>query len=248
MSTLMGNTTSFDGSLTGLKYDQIGQFQDSRSWADPMLKLFFSYAKVESNLYQINVLAEFINRSFALILLVLFSPILLGVMLAIKITMPGKIFYRQIRVGKDGRLFEVLKFRSMIENAEAQTGHTLSWSGDPRITPFGNFLRKSHLDELPQLINVLKGDMYFVGPRPERPEFTKTYEQTIPNYDKRHHVKPGITGLAQIACVYDATAEEKLKYDLIYIAFRNSIVLNLVISYHTAKKMLLMRPTAGVLI
>lgn len=216
--------------------------QEVEKWADPGFKWFFKNAQAEQSEG-----LDFSSRVYAAALLALFSPILLFVAIGIKITMPGPIFYRQTRVGKNGRLFEVLKFRSMVNDAEKGTGHTLSWEGDPRITPFGNFLRKSHFDELPQLINVLKGDMLFIGPRPERPEFTVAFEKEIEGYGKRHSVKPGITGLAQIACGYNAPAKEKLEYDLSYIAYKDSIVLNLLIAYHTAKKMVFLRNTAGIL-
>lgn len=238
----------FSSSLHGQAFSQIQELSNVGTWTDPALRNFFATAKVDMQFDKTSYSKEIFDRTLAFILLLFASPIMLAIVVAIKFTMPGKIFFSQIRVGKDGRLFRILKFRSMIENAEEQTGHTLSWDGDPRITGLGNFLRKSHLDELPQLINVLKGDMYFIGPRPERPEFTNEYENTIPNYAKRHAVKPGITGLAQISCVYDATAKEKLKYDILFIASRNSIVLNTLIAFHTARKMLFMKATAGVLI
>lgn len=210
-------------------------------WADPAFKWFFSTA-VHKNAREFNPY----SRLGALALLVLFAPAFLLVVAGIKLFMPGPCLFRQTRVGKNGRLFEVLKFRSMVNDAEKETGHVLSWEGDPRVPPFGRFLRKSHLDELPQLLNVLKGEMAFVGPRPERPEFTAAYEKEIPGYGKRHSVRPGITGLAQIACGYSAPAREKLEYDLAYIAFKNSAALNLLIAWHTAKKMILMRSTANI--
>lgn len=237
----------FTPALHGQYFKDVIEFQEDDIWADPMFRLFFKTATVDSKVYRINYTKEVFSRLLALIVLTAFSPILVIIAIGIKITMPGKIFYKQTRVGKNGELFDVLKFRSMIENAEANTGHTLSWDGDPRITKFGSFLRKSHLDELPQLINVLKGDMYFIGPRPERPEFTDLYDITIKGYADRHRVKPGITGLAQIACKYDATAAEKLKFDLMYIASRDSLILNFLIAWHTSMKMLFMRSTANLL-
>ena len=238
----------FSSTLHGKSFQQIGEFGSVKDWADPALRNFFKEAKVDAELDKISYAKEVFDRCLALALIIAFTPFFLFVVIGIMITMPGKILFKQTRVGKDGKLFKVLKFRSMIENAESTTGHTLSWDGDPRITAFGNFLRKSHLDELPQLINVLNGDMYFIGPRPERPEFTSKYDLEISNYSKRHIVKPGITGLAQISCVYDATAEEKLKYDIMFIAQRNSVVLNTLIAFHTARKMVFMKATAGVLI
>ena len=175
--------------------------------------------------------------AFAIFLLALFAPIMIVVAAAIKVSMGGKILYSQTRVGKDGKNFSIYKFRTMIENAEAETGAILASKNDPRITTLGKFLRASHLDELPQLLNVLKGDMSFVGPRPERPEFVEIYEKEIVKYTRRREVKPGITGLAQICLPYDATASEKIQYDVYYIDQRHSVVFNILISYYTAIKM-----------
>ena len=177
------------------------------------------------------------EAAFAVFLLVLFSPIMISVAIAIKLSMGGKILYSQTRTGKDGELFSIYKFRTMIENAEAKTGAVLATKNDPRITRLGRILRASHLDELPQLFNVLTGDMSFVGPRPERPEFVEIYEKEIPKYLRRREVKPGITGLAQICLPYDATASEKIQYDVYYIDQRHSILFNILISYYTAIKM-----------
>lgn len=174
---------------------------------------------------------------FASFLLLILSPLMILTAIAIKVFMGGSVFYKQVRVGKDGKDFEIIKFRSMVENAEASTGPVLATKDDPRITKLGKFLRASHLDELPQLINVLKGEMSFVGPRPERPEFVVQFEKEINLYSRRREVKPGITGLAQICVPYDATPAEKLQYDLYYIDNQESVVLNVIISYYTALKM-----------
>lgn len=182
-------------------------------------------------------IGQLIELFCALSVLVIFSPVMLIVAGLIKIFMKGPIFYSQVRVGKDGKDFKIIKFRTMIENAEAQTGAVLASKNDPRITWLGRFLRASHVDELPQLINVLKGEMSFIGPRPERPQFVNEYNETIQEYAERHSVKPGITGLAQICLPYDATPQDKLKYDLFYIEHRQSFILNMAISYYTALKM-----------
>lgn len=149
--------------------------------------------------------------------LILLSPVFLLVTVLIRLTSPGSAFYRQERLGEEGKPFQLLKFRSMISNAEDQTGPVLTTVKDPRITRFGTFLRASRLDEIPQLINVLKGDMSLVGPRPERDFFIKQFSETIPYYNYRMAVKPGITGLAQVMGKYNTSPEDKLQFDLIYI-------------------------------
>jgi exopolysaccharide biosynthesis polyprenyl glycosylphosphotransferase len=144
-------------------------------------------------------------------------PVGLVIGVLIKLSSPGPVFYLQNRVGYGGRVFRLLKFRTMIDNAESECGVTLASPNDPRVTGIGRFLRRFRMDELPQLVNVLRGDMSFVGPRPERPEFVESFLQDVPGYNERHKVKPGITGLAQVRSSYDTTAENKLKYDLAYI-------------------------------
>jgi sugar transferase (PEP-CTERM system associated) len=169
-------------------------------------------------------------------------PLMLLVALAVKVTSPGRVLYRQERVGQHGRVFTVYKFRSMRENAEAETGPVwASKSGDVRVTSIGTMLRRSRLDEMPQLWNVLIGDMSFVGPRPERPEFVDQLTEQIPFYRQRHIVRPGITGWAQVRYTYGATTEDalqKLQYDLYYIK-NLSIALDLFIILTTVKTVLL---------
>lgn len=172
--------------------------------------------------------------------LVLTLPLLPFVALAIKLTSRGPILYRQRRVGREGVLFNCYKFRTMRADAEADTGATWAQDDDPRITKVGKFLRKSRLDEIPQLWNVLKGDMSLVGPRPERPEFTDYLSREIPNYHLRHTVRPGITGWAQIRYKYASSLEdarEKLRYDLFYIK-NMSIGLDLLVFLQTIKVIL----------
>jgi lipopolysaccharide/colanic/teichoic acid biosynthesis glycosyltransferase len=148
------------------------------------------------------------------------SPVFILLALLVKATSQGPVIYRQIRVGKDGKNFAMLKFRTMSVDAEKGTGAVWAKQNDPRVTPIGGLLRKTHLDELPQLFNVLKGEMSIVGPRPERPEIVKSLKETISDYEKRLTVLPGITGLAQVMHRYDETlldVRKKVKYDLLYI-------------------------------
>jgi exopolysaccharide biosynthesis polyprenyl glycosylphosphotransferase len=176
--------------------------------------------------------------------LVLALPVMLLVAAAIRLTSPGPIFYHQRRVGLQGRIFVVHKFRSMQTDAEATTGPVwASKSGDPRVTGIGGVLRRTRLDELPQLWNVLIGDMSFVGPRPERPEFVSELTAQIPFYGQRHIVRPGLTGWAQIRYTYGASTEDalqKLQYDLFYIK-NLSIALDLYIIVNTVKTVVLRR-------
>jgi len=179
----------------------------------------------------------------SLIGLVLALPLIPFIMLAIRLDSPGPIFYTQTRVGKNGRLFKVVKFRTMRQDAEVANGPQWAGNGDPRVTRVGKFLRSSRLDEIPQMWCVLKGDMAFVGPRPERPELIKLYSKDIPYYGVRHMVRPGLTGWAQIRYKYGSTVEdmrEKLQYDLFYIK-NASIGLDLLIMFQTVKTVLLRR-------
>ena len=140
--------------------------------------------------------------------------------LLIKISSKGPVFYRQQRIGLNQKIFEIIKFRTMTHDAERATGPVLSNSGDNRITPVGRVLRKTRLDELPQLISVLKGEMSFIGPRPERSHIINELKQQIPYYLARLRVKPGVTGWAQVNLNYDRTIEDvrlKVQYDLYYI-------------------------------
>jgi sugar transferase (PEP-CTERM system associated) len=174
--------------------------------------------------------------------LVLAAPVMALVMLAIKLTSPGPAMFHQRRVGRHGRIFTVHKFRSMKPDAEAETGPV--WArkdGDPRVTRVGLFLRRTRLDELPQLWNVIRGDMSFVGPRPERPEFVTELTDAIPYYSQRHSIRPGITGWAQVCYTYGASREDalqKLQFDLYYIK-NLSIALDAYIIFESIKTVLL---------
>lgn len=209
--------------------------------------------------------AEVANRAvnvlLAVLALLIVAPVLLLVAIAVKLTSPGPIFYKQTRVGLDRRArrtdaifcrrredhggvtFTIYKFRSMYEDAEASTGAVWAAKDDPRVTPVGRFLRASRLDELPQLFNVIKGDMNIVGPRPERPSIFAKLREDLPEYPLRQRARPGITGWAQVNHTYDATIEDvrvKVKYDLEYLE-RQSLVEDFRIMLRTVPVMLFRR-------
>ncbi len=184
-----------------------------------------------------------LSFALALIGLVAALPLLPCIVLAVKLGSSGPALYRQKRVGRGGSTFYCYKFRTMRQDAEADTGATWATDDDPRITRVGKFLRTSRLDEIPQLWCVLKGDMHFVGPRPERPEFVEWLSREIPYYGVRHMVRPGITGWAQVQYKYGNTlddAREKLQYDLFYIK-NASVGLDFLILFQTIKIVLLGR-------
>jgi len=188
---------------------------------------------------------RFAKRATGLVMaslgLLLTLPLVSLIALAIKLDSKGPVFFRQDRCSEGGRIFKVLKFRSMIDKAEADSGPCWATGDDARVTRVGKILRKYRIDELPQMWNVLKGEMSFVGPRPERPEFVEKLAERIPYYSERHTVKPGITGWAQVSYRYGASVEdamEKLKYDLFYVK-NMSFAMDLLILFKTAKIMLL---------
>jgi sugar transferase (PEP-CTERM system associated) len=188
-------------------------------------------------------LRRVVNFTVALVALVAAVPLLPFIFLAVKLGSPGPVLYRQQRVGRQGKSFYCYKFRTMRQDAEADTGATWATDDDPRITKVGKFLRISRLDEIPQLWCVLKGDMHFVGPRPERPEFVEWLSREIPYYGVRHVVRPGITGWAQVQYKYGNTlddAREKLQYDLFYIK-NASLGLDVLILFQTVKIVVLGR-------
>lgn len=157
----------------------------------------------------------------------------------------GPIFYAQERLTRDGKIFKVLKFRTMIPDAEKLSGPMLAGDKDPRITKVGNFIRAIRMDELPQIINILRGDMSIVGPRPERPFFAEQFESYIPQYPQRLKVKAGLTGLAQVEGKYNTTAENKLRYDLLYIN-NYSLMQDILIILQTVKILFIKESTEGV--
>lgn len=183
------------------------------------------------------------NFIASIALLAVATPVFLIVALLIKLDSRGPVFYTQERVGKWGRIFRIIKFRSMRQDAEGESGPRWATEKDPRITRIGKFLRKSRLDEIPQLINVFKGDLDLIGPRPERPVFVEKLTKAIPYYGLRHTVRPGLTGWAQVEFAYCGTIEEskeKLQYDLFYIK-NMSLKLHLLILFKTIKIVILGR-------
>jgi len=188
---------------------------------------------------------DMIKRSFdvavSLVLLAVTLPILLVAMFAIFLESGAPVFYRQERVGQGGVPFTILKLRTMAQDAEKDGRPRWAGANDPRITAVGRFLRRSRIDELPQLFNVLRGDMSFVGPRPERPFFVQHLLEDIPYYDVRHSVKPGVTGWSQVRYPYGASVDDslaKLQYDLYYVK-NHSLFLDLLILVDTVQVVLL---------
>jgi exopolysaccharide biosynthesis polyprenyl glycosylphosphotransferase len=180
---------------------------------------------------------DIVIASFCLLLL---SPLMLAIAAVIALHCPGPVFYLQDRVGRGGKTFRLIKFRTMVPDAERECGETFAQPDDPRVTRLGGVLRRFRLDEVPQFFNVLKGDMSFVGPRPERPGFVRAFSENLPGYNERHKVKPGMTGLAQVRGYYDTAAQNKLRYDLAYI-YNYSFSLDLLILLETIKVILIRR-------
>jgi sugar transferase (PEP-CTERM system associated) len=186
---------------------------------------------------------RFVSLLVAAALLLFVSPLILITALFIKVDSPGPVFYTQKRVGKNGRIFDIIKFRSMRQDAEGGKGPLWATENDPRVTRVGKVIRRMRIDEIPQLLNVLRGDIDLVGTRPERPEFVDKLMKLIPFYSLRHTVRPGLTGWAQVMFAYCGTIEEskeKLQYDLFYIK-NMSIKLDLLILFKTVKIVLLGR-------
>ncbi|HUT04724.1 MAG TPA: sugar transferase [bacterium] len=210
----------------------IGRLQDFRISDVPLIE-------IESALKPAFQLAikRVTDSTLSLGLFLVLLPFFLLIGLLVKTTSKGPVFYKQERMGKAGNPFRIIKFRTMAHDAERATGPVLSNSSDNRITGIGRILRKTRLDELPQLLNIIKGEMSFVGPRPERPVFVEEYSQRIPGYSQRFSVLPGITGLAQIHGGYATIPEIKIKYDLGYIQ-NFSIWLDLFIIMETLKVIL----------
>jgi sugar transferase (PEP-CTERM system associated) len=203
--------------------------------------LIFSDGFVKSQ--RTKIIKRCVDMALSLAGLTLALPLMALVALAIKIESRGPVMFRQTRLGANGRIFVIYKFRSMREDAEKDTGPQWAAAGDPRVTRVGRVIRRTRIDELPQLLNVLLGDMSFIGPRPERPEFVEELEKHLPFYRARLSVKPGITGWAQVRYPYGASVEdalEKLQYDLYYIK-NLSLFLDLLILLNTMQVVLFAR-------
>lgn len=182
-------------------------------------------------------LKRLLDLVLSVIALAVAFPVIAAAALAIKVTSPGSAFYAQTRVGLGGKEFRIIKLRTMVQDAESQTGPVLASSDDARVTRVGRILRATRIDELPQLLNVIAGHMSIVGPRPERPHFVDRFRDTIPGYDLRHCVRPGITGFAQIRGRYATDARSKLVYDLWYIQ-NYSLFLDAYVLLHTIRTVL----------
>jgi sugar transferase (PEP-CTERM system associated) len=212
-----------DSRLRGLQVNDAVEFYEELSgkiWVDALSPQWFVY----TNGFDCSQTGASFKRcfdvTFALLLILLAAPLLVLIAIAIKLGSAGPVLFRQVRVGLHGSPFVIYKFRSMRNDVELESGPAWATESDPRVTGLGRLLRAFRLDELPQVVNVLKGDMSMVGPRPERPCFVSVLEQEIPFYSLRHYLKPGITGWAQVMFQYGASVEdsyEKLQYDLYYV-------------------------------
>jgi len=198
--------------VPGLYEVMMGKVELTHLGGVPLLKLSNEPLKEREK-----VVKRLVDLVFSIPVLIVSAPLTLLLPLIIKLESKGPVLYRQKRVGLKGEVYEVYKFRSMLENAEAETGPILARQNDERVTRVGSALRRFHLDELAQFFNILKGEMSLVGPRPERPAFVKEFNRGIRGYSRRFTIKPGITGLAQLHGTYETSPEKKLKYDLAYI-------------------------------
>jgi len=230
--------------LSGVKITDLAKFFERVHGRVPIDTLKASWL-IYGDGFRQNWPRRVVKRSFDIVvaaaLLVLMSPLMLFVALLITLDSGGPVIYRQERVGFRGRPFVLLKFRSMQKDAERDGGPRWAAAQDARITPVGRFLRRSRIDELPQLLNVLKGEMSFVGPRPERPPFVSMLTSQVAFYAVRHSVKPGITGWAQVRYSYGANVEQSVKnleYDLYYVK-NNTLFLDVVILFQTIRVVLL---------
>jgi sugar transferase (PEP-CTERM system associated) len=230
--------------LSGVRFDHLASVYEEYTGkiAIEMLPSWFIFSNHFQKKEWLLGAKRLFDVTTAAVGLLLGLPVMLPVALAVKLTSKGPVLYHQTRVGRRGRPFVLHKFRSMRLNAEANTGAVWAAKTDSRVTPIGDFLRSTRLDEMPQLWNVLVGEMSLVGPRPERPEFVSDLTRQIPFYGERHVVKPGITGWAQVRYSYGASVEdalEKLRYDLYYVK-NFSLAFDLLIVLNTVKTVLLL--------
>ena len=193
----------------------------------------------------LKLIKRWIDIILSLLMLTMALPLMLIIAILIKMTSPGPVLYRQERVTEGNKIFKVLKFRTMVNDAEKRTGPVLATEKDPRITPIGRILRATRIDELPQLLNVLKGEMSLIGPRPERPHFVEQFAKELPAYRYRHQVKAGLTGLAQVVGRYSTRVEDKLALDLFYIK-NYSLLLDMRILFMTIKVVLSKGAASGI--
>ncbi len=213
-----------------VKFDSFPHENFSETQTAETIKL---YNPIAVSLPDTSIIQELFIRALDIIgslsILLCFLPVMLISSILIKLTSKGPVLYKQERVGKKGNIFQLYKFRTMINNAEKGIGPVLARKDDDRVTLVGKFLRKTRLDELPQLINIIKGEMSLVGPRPERPFFVKRHKAL---QGVRLSIKPGLTGFAQIRAMYNLKPDHKLKYDYLYIQ-RRSVLLNVLILIKT---------------
>jgi sugar transferase (PEP-CTERM system associated) len=241
--------TLLEMKLAGIQFDHLASVYEEYTGKISVENLRPSWLLFSDDLKHAALLGVW-KRTFDVVVaflgLVIGFPLMLLVAVVLKLTSRGPVFYHQTRVGKGGALFTVHKFRTMRPDAEAGTGAVWASPNDTRVTPVGRVLRRTRIDEMPQLWNVLKGDMSMVGPRPERPEFVAELARQIPFYGERHLIKPGVTGWAQVRYTYGASVEdalEKLQYDLFYLK-NMSPVLDLLIMVDTVKTVVLRRGAA----
>lgn len=266
MADLMSMIDKYDGVIVGdvpsHERNQIIKYCYSvgkRSYSVPKISDILLRSSDEMNLfdtplllsrnYELSMEQQWLKRCediiFSALMLIFFSPIFLIAGIGIRSTDGGPVFYKQERLTKDGRIFMIYKFRTMVVDAEKKSGPVLASERDSRILPIGRFLRATRMDELPQVLNILKGEMSLVGPRPERPVLAKEIGEKIPEFSYRLKVKAGLTGYAQVYGKYNTNSYDKLKLDLTYI--RNySFFLDLKLIFMTPKIMLLKESTEGV--
>ena len=232
--------------LSGVKIEQASTLVEKITGKIEVDDLYPS-SFIFSEGFRLNSTMLLLRRTLSILVsfaaLVVTAPLLPFIVLAIRVTSPGPILFRQERVGRKGKSFTLFKFRTMRQDAEVETGPVWAGKDDPRVTVVGSFLRKTRLDEIPQLWNVFKGDMAFVGPRPERPEFVQWLATVVPYYHLRHIIRPGVTGWAQVKYQYGSSLEDtkqKLQYDLYYMKHM-SLALDLWIIFQTVKTVILRR-------